>query len=442
MRSVLTCALLFICFSGCRCSSPPPTQITLKATNDLDFDIFVLNEVGEGGMSVDRPGASGGAPTTIGEAPACSCLDCKNACSASINPDGGACACQSQLSVHRIAAGQSFTRTFDGTEHAATRADCGVGDLGPVCFQSGQPLESGKYKLHLCYATNFTQGPQGDAGNDFNATLPTSSLSCVDQDFTYPDQTLVEVKPPKPPPCGAANACPSGQLCQRGICSATCLPSGVPAEGATWNTSAEIYDDEGFFTNTSGPIVRSTGQGQVGSAIYNGNDLRLALTRVVGVGHASGGINIVLPSTSPIVPFEPGETLNVLVIQADESRDNGQAAAITDANGNLLLAVDQGPGGPLLSATDVAPFTIDPNGDVFGCDQEPICGRRVYRSMNFAAGSAPVSIEPGSMASLAGPGGDFRAVVVANYKDDSGDVQDCGLEPVNAYSLVRDDRHF
>ena len=75
-RHLLLPALLLLVVGGCDCQShPPATPITLVATNTLGFDIFVPDEVGQGGLTVGHAsGDSTFAPVT--EAPACPCQTC------------------------------------------------------------------------------------------------------------------------------------------------------------------------------------------------------------------------------------------------------------------------------------------------------------------------------------------------------------------------------
>src|SRR5262249_39600213 len=152
---------------------------------------------------------------------------------------------------------------------------------------------------------------------------------------------VVEIEPQKPAPCSASNSCPSGQLCQRGVCSATCLPSGVPAIGAAWNTSVVVVDDQAFFTqNQVGSLTTYTGTGQVGQALYNGTDLRLTLYQQMAHGRASGTVEVLLPPGSPVVPFALDETISISLQSIDSSSRSTAAVTVRDASGALLLAAD------------------------------------------------------------------------------------------------------
>ena len=317
--------------------------------------------------------------------------------------------------IHRIPAGQSFTRTFAGSEFQATRADCGTGDLGPACFAAGQPLESGNFLLQLCYAESV---PDEQSGNDFNGTFPTDgSVICVTQPFTYPQDTSVVVSTVAPPPCSATSQCPTGQLCQQGVCSASCLSNTVPTYGAQWTDSVQVIQDQGFFTHTNGDPDRLTGTGTVGSVLYNGTDMQLTVVGSAAEGSLAAQVEVMVPAGTPTVPFFTGETLSVLVIEADSTRSDSTAIAIRDAQGNLALAVDEGYGGALLSAADLAPVTLDPGGSAFACTLTTLCGKQVYQSMTFSSGNAQAEVEPGQTGTLEVGSTSYAATAVADYTD-------------------------
>lgn len=337
--------------------------------------------------------------------------------------------------AHRIRKGEKFTRRFDGNEHVATRADCGAGDLGPVCLQAGAPIAAGSYALQLCYATSVPGASQG--ADDFPATFDPRQLTCVTKSFGYPEQTTWEIAPPPPAPCGPGAECPGEQLCQKGVCSATCLANDVPPLGNGWDVAISIIDDQAFFTQSGTSVVAFDGTGQVGQANDLGSDMRLTLTRAVGVGHASGQIEVALPKGVTPVPFLAGETVAVHIVQARAVRKNSAAVTIRDAAGNLLLAADMGRGGPLLTASDLAPFSVGGTGVAFACNQSDVCGRRVHRGILFNAGTAQVEVEPGKGAPVTVGSQSFVATAIENYADASGSsLNDCDPEGLLEFDVA------
>ena len=337
--------------------------------------------------------------------------------------------------AHRIRKGGRFTRRFDGNEHIATRASCGTGDLGPVCLQPGAPIAAGPYALQLCYATSVP-GASGGV-DDFPSNIDPQQLTCLTKTFSYPDQTTWEIAPPPPTPCGANQECPGEQLCQKGVCSATCLANDVPPLGNGWDVSISIIDDQGFFTQSGTGVIAVDGTGQVGQANYLGSDMRLTLTRAVGVGHASGQIEVALPKGVTPVAFLPGETVAVHILQAGASRKNSSAITIRDASGNLLLAADMGRGGPLLGGSDLAPFSVDGHGLAFACNQSDLCGRRVHKGILFNAGSASVEVQPGQGAPVTVGAQSFVATAIENYADRAGSsLNDCDPEGLLEFDVA------
>jgi hypothetical protein len=414
-------------FGGCSCSPPTATPITLRAVNPLSLDLFVPDDTGLGGLSVLQGGA------LVSEGPPCACEACETICS-------GTCACDPQPTARKLVAGGKFERTFSGTSRAVTRADCGVGDLGPLCYQTGENLPAGTYTLRLCYASNVSATDKSQP--TFPATFPDGTLTCVTKDFTYPDQTLVEISPTPPTPCSLANPCPTGQLCQRGLCSATCLLSGVPALSSTWTTNVSLIDNEAFFTVNEGATETTyTGAGTVGQVVYNGLDLQLQVNRTVGVGRATARFEVLLPTGTTPATFNQGDAVSIVLKKATAARENTAAVVVRDGLGNILLAADEGVGGPLLTALDLAPVAVNGENPLFACDPTQVCGKRNHRTVVFSTGTgataAQVEVEPGKSGTLAVGAGALQAVVVANYKDDKTDTDHCGVEPVTSYVLVK-----
>ncbi|MBS2031103.1 MAG: hypothetical protein JST54_24590 [Deltaproteobacteria bacterium] len=392
---------------GCNCGkTPPPTPITLVATNDLDFDIFVPDESGQGGLTVGHQSGTDFAP--VPEKPACPCLECDQACNFEI------CQCAPTPMAHRIRPGQSFTRTFDGNQHPASRASCGAGDLGPVCFLAGEPIETDNYDLQLCFATDVTGSSAGT--DDFPATFDSGSLTCLTKTFAYPGQTTWTIAPTPPPPCGAGNACPSGQLCQHGVCSANCLANNVPSIGSSWDVTVNIVDDEGFFTRQAGTSpVRYTGTGQVGASSFSQGALFLPLARAEGAGEVVGSISVQLPSTITSVPFIASETVSLMVISQNNDPASPAGIVIRDASGNLILAAELDTGTRVLTDTDTAPVTVNGNGTAFACTQSDVCGRSLDTTVLFGGGNAQVEVEDGKSGPVTIGTTTYDATAVANF---------------------------
>lgn len=388
-------------FSACDCAKPPPTPVKLTAKNTLDFDIFVPDDAHQGGLTVVRPGDSAPVP----EAPACACLQCSQACNTTD------CTCTTTPTAHRIKKGESFSRTFDGLEHTATRADCGAGDFGPVCFQDGEPIQSGTYALQLCFASSVPGAAQGL--DEFPATFDSSSITCTTKQFNYPTDPEWVISPEPPKPCGPDNACPNGQLCQHGLCSSSCLGNDVPTVGSSWGVFARVVDDEAFFDQSGAP-THYTGTGQVGSMSLSQGVLYLPLSRSVGVGRAVGSISVQLPPTVTTVPFLSGDTLAVDIVPVTSDPQSPSAVTLRDASGTLLLAAELDTGTPLLGSAEVAPFTVSGGGTPFGCNQSDVCGRQLFTTVVFSAGTVGAEVEPGKSAPVTVNGRIYDAIAVAN----------------------------
>jgi len=424
-RPWLICAPLWaLALGACGGGRPPATAITLKATNTLGFDIFVPNDARQGGLTVGHGGA--GSFASVPEAPTCACERCERACDDS-------CACSTTPMAHRIRAGQSFSRTFDGTEHAATRADCGAGDLGPVCFDSGQPAPAGTYALRFCFATNVPGASDGT--DNFATTFDGSALTCITRNFQYPTDTEWDISPDPPTPCGPANACPAGQLCQQGVCSASCLANGVPPLGASWLVAVSVITDQAFFT-TSGATLR--GAGTVGTVSFSQGVLDLRLSRSEGMGAAVGELYAQLPRTLTALPLQLGQAVTVEVVPMDASDPHSASGlVIRDAAGDLLLAAELDTGAPVLTADDLAPFAVSGQGTPMACDQVPICGRNLHSTVRFSAGAASVDAEPGATVSLAVGGRTWDATAVANSQlPSSAPSEVCGPAHEFGYVIV------
>jgi len=411
---------------GCNCGQPPsPSPVALVATNTLGFDIFVPDDQGQLGLSVGQ--GDGDSFAAISEGPACACQRCESAC------EQPACECAQTATAHRIRPGASVRRTFAATEFPATRADCGAGDLGPVCFNEGEPLPAGTYALQLCYATN---APGADQGQDeFATTFGPGSLTCITEQFAYPDAAEWDIAPPEPTPCDAQNACPVGQLCQQGACSASCLSNAVPPLGSSWTVSATVALDAAFFSRSGN---RLTGSGTVGAVSFDQSVLDLPLRR--DADHAQAEVFVALPPTVDALPLVPGEAVSVVVIAQTDDPESPSAIAIRDGAGTLLLAAELDPGTPVLTAADLAPLSVDPGGTPFACDTSNLCGRRLDSTMFFGLSSARTEVEPGKTVSLAAAGQSWSATALANsaLPDTAPDYQECAPRTAFGYVIAAD----
>jgi hypothetical protein len=161
----------------------------------------------------------------------------------------------------------------------------------------------------------------------------------------------------------------------------------------------------------------------------------------VGVGRATARFEVLLPTGTTPATFNQGDAVSIVLKKATAARENTAAVVVRDGLGNILLAADEGVGGPLLTALDLAPVAVNGENPLFACDPTQVCGKRNHRTVVFSTGTgataAQVEVEPGKSGTLAVGAGALQAVVVANYKDDKTDTDHCGVEPVTSYVLVK-----
>lgn len=428
--------LLGFALSGCTCLAPDPTNITLVATNTLDWELFVPDDGDQSGFSVlYEEGSSSEGDLRVIESSGCACELCANACSTD------SCVCEPKKArVRRIPVGGKVERLFKGRELQSTRADCGIGDLGPQCLLDESPLLSGSYQVEFCFAARTSSAPPADGGERFDATLATDAVTCIRKTFNYPSETRVELSPERPAPC-SAGSCPKGQLCQRGVCSSSCLPHEVPSLGAGWSTSASRVSNQGLLAKAGTSPARFTGRGTVGAVTYDASGLRLSLFREEGVGRATAQIAATWPPGFAAPTLEVGQQLDVLLIETDAELESTSALVLRNAEGRIVLALDSGLGGLQLQDADLAPMVVRGGQGAFACDASDLCGRRTYQLISIGGGGADARLEPGKSQRLVVDGAPYAVVAVASHADERGKKSDCDPAPgVTSFVLSRQAR--
>ena len=99
----------------------------------------------------------------------------------------------------------------------------------------------------------------------------------------------------------------------------------------------------------------------------------------------------------------------------------------------LMLAADPAQSGALLSPGQTAPFTVEPDGLIVGCQNDD-CGKRLYFATRFTGGASPITVEPGSAAVGVAAGSAYQLLNVTDYRYDS---SRCQLKDMEPYAILR-----
>ncbi len=419
-----------IVFCGCQCTPSSPMSVTLRLNNTSTDTLFVDDSDLRLGMDVQR--IIGGTYLSFVEAPACDCQSCDNACS------GATCDCPSPSpTVQRVPPAAIFERTWSGIVQDSATAQCGgFGVPGPMCLSPENAPYNETFNLHLCYALSAPGVGIAADGGTVGGTLPATGTTCADKEFRIEDG-VAEISPVRGADCVSTTDCKGdGELCFSGACTASCPDNGFPTIGANWNVSLAV-SDMGFFdieTDATGRTV-STGTGTISSAEYNGDTIHIHLTRSGSSGEAlTASVNLTVPPGN-LGPLTMGQGVSVKTIQpADPDTDDNAAVVIRDTSdaGVLLVAVDAAENGAQLTAADIAPFTVTLNSDTVGCLISD-CGKVLFSSTTFAAGTKSVTLQPGASANVVVPTGTYNALNVYAARNDA--AATCDLTDLRPYLL-------
>ncbi|MGI5865631.1 MAG: hypothetical protein ACOX6T_26715 [Myxococcales bacterium] len=422
MKRLFAAGALLALFASCAACDEPPSSVTFTVTNRLDWPIFVQDERGQLGLTVQRHAE--GEWIDAAEASACACEECSEAC--------GYCLCPKvQTMARRIAPGQSAQRGWDGEYRAAEAVACD-GTFVP-CLGDRLAAQPGTYRLKLCWATNLESASGGEElfPADFGP-----GLACAYREFEHPADGEVEIETSPPSGCRVAADCAPGQMCLGGRCSATCLPHEIPALGGEWNVEVGVPDDAGLFEISSGAdgAVIYEATGEVSSVRYSAGTTNLTLVRwEEGIDYRAT-LYFTLPARRTVA-FKVGEQLSVRVVDHPEGDRQLARAVVIRRAGELVLAADNGLGGPALDEPSaIAPFTVETEPvEIIACEQGD-CGQRAHRRTIFAAtGSEPLILEPGKSGELKVGGVLYEVVAVASYSDE---VEGCSRSPVTPYAIL------
>ena len=423
MKRLLAAGALLAAFASCASCDEPPSSVTFAVTNRLDWPIFVQDERGQLGLTVQRH-LEGEWVDAI-EASVCDCEECSEAC-------GGYCVCPKVLTMaRRIAPGQSAGRAWDGEYRAPEAVACG--DKLVPCLGGRVSAQPGTYRLKLCWATNLESASGGE--ERFPAELG-PGLACAYRKFEHPAAGVVEIETSPPAGCRVAADCAPGEMCLGGRCSAGCLPHEIPALGGEWNVEIGVPDDAGLFEVTHGAdgAVVYTASGEVSSVRYSAGTTNLTLVRREGGLDYRATLYFTLPARRTVA-FVGGEQLSVRVVEYPEGERQLARALVIRRSGALALVADNGLGGAALDEPEaIAPFTVETEPvEIVACEQGD-CGLRTHRRRIFAAeGSEPLVLEPGTSGELRVGGVTYEAIAVASYSDE---VEGCSRSPVLPYAIL------
>lgn len=411
-------ALAFLALApGCAaCLDQPATPVTFQIVNRFDWPIYVRDEFDQLGLNVQRDAS--GEWVDLAEWSECECEECSRACTT--------CECDPlETWARRVEPGGTLERVWAGEYRGRESARC-LGEVLP-CLGERRPAQPSIYRLKLCWAATLPGVPQGQ--ERFRATFP-AELTCSTQTFALPALGPVVIETAAPPACAFAVDCPAGQMCLGGRCSATCLPHGVPKLGGEWTLEIGVPDNAGFFEveeSAGARIYRGTGE--VANVRYSAGNTNLSLKRAGPNGiDLEATLYYVLPGQRAL-PLRVGETLKLTVVDHPGGTRARARAVTVSSGGKLLLAADNGFGGPVLAPQALGEFKVTPLAEVFACDSGD-CGKRLHRRMRFESGEQVVELEPGKAATFAAGGETYEAVATANYADE---VSGCGPSPMTPY---------
>lgn len=402
MRALLLFSLA-VTAAGCRCSPANPQPVTLRVVNPTRDPIYVDLTEGRLGLSVQRE--VGGQWFTFDDL-ACECRSCALECDSTCScPDAGS------PRVLRIDPGGKAERGWDGVVQVSGFARC---QPGGCLDQVNAPLNE-PFQLELCFSAQRPSGVRFEDGGVGEGQLPKVAQTCTTKRFTVSDLE-VEIAPARGAACTTTADCKGeGELCFDGACTSGCPPNDFPEVGSAWSLLVPSPDNMGFFERTSRTKgFELAGTGTITSVQFQGSTLQLALSRPGPVQGEllTGRAQVQLPpGFGP--PLAAGTPARVVVVDDGATAPN-RALVVRHATTNeLLFVADMAQGGRLLSAGDVAPFTVGDASAPIGC-QQGACGRFLITPVRFGAGGATVEVLPGKTGTVAAAGGSWQLLNVTS----------------------------
>jgi hypothetical protein len=419
MKPVLPLLFVGAVLSSCNCSTSGaalPTPVTLKFTNSSSSPVFVDATDETWGLVITSQGSAPTNPPYFESLPVpCTCLSCELICQATGCP-GSVCSVPQPTSplVEKLLPGDSVQRQWTGVYYKNSQSSCGALVGGQACLQHTNDFPDDTFTARICYALSVTDGQAFDAGVPFPGFLPSGDLVCAEKDF-QPQSGEVDLTPPPAQLCdpdAGSSACPSGQLCFAGLCSSGCPANGFPVYGNGYYVNVSAPSGAFFLRTDAAANTTWSGTGTLTGVAYGGTTI-LYLTNAHGL---TGSLDFVLPQLGTDCCFEafhPGETLQVLVKEAPPGTGN-RAIAIRDGSGQLLQVADMA-SPVVLTATDTAPFTVQPLSTAEGCNSVATGCRAIFAATTFTTldGPAP-TLDPGALATVTTSGATFRVLNVEN----------------------------
>lgn len=373
----------------------------------------------------------GGEWISFVEEPVCECMSCDQICN-------GACDCAAPApKLVKIAANTASERTWSGIVQVDGNGACSL-TAGPACLSAENAPIDETFRAKLCYALSVPQAPSSvDAGVPFSGTLPEKEVVCATKEFAIRDG-FVELGPAKGASCTQHSDCKGkDELCLDGECTTACPANNVKQLAGDWRVSVEPPDDNGFFAiDQSVPGTTTyTGSGTVSAVRYDNGVMKLTVTRPIPATSSVYTATVYVGAPSAYqVPFNQNETVSLKVIDRSTSKNFGQRAiVIRDSANHLLLAADVGQGSLVLEATDIAPFSIDTEGEILGCASTD-CGKQLQLKMSFNGGAQPVVVNPGEAQPIVVGDQAYKLVNVANFRYGSESV--CTQTKLTPYVIV------
>jgi hypothetical protein len=113
----------------------------------------------------------------------------------------------------------------------------------------------------------------------------------------------------------------------------------------------------------------------------------------------TGRVQIKLPGgVGP--PLVAGRQVTAVLVDDGDTSAPSRAFVMKDAaTGDILFAADMGQGGRLLLPADLGPFSVEDGQSPIGCSQNS-CGRLLYFTLKFQAGSQSTELQPGATGEL------------------------------------------
>lgn len=401
---VLILSFLAVLASDCTCAPDAPVAVTFRVRNTGVDPLYFDDSEGRLGLEVRR-----GSDTVALAEQRCECEACETLCG------NLSCVCPqpSPRAVRRLDPGASAERIFAGETFTdfliaceGTRLDCKNAENLPV---------NETLTLRLCFVNERPTGfPAAPDGGSAPGRLPDVGQICVDKPFRIADG-VVEIGPVRGSTCTQDSECSgAGELCFDGSCTASCPANGFPELGASWSLRIPGIDDQGFFARTTaGEGDVYAGTGTLTSVLYQGQTMKLELSRAGADGEPLRGTVFVSMPPGFAAPLPSGAQVAVRVIDRSRQTPDNRAITIRDATGALIFAADTAQPGPLLSGEGLSPFTVSREADVIGC-REDACGKLLYSRTRFAVGTDGIALAPGASADKSFTPGLYQLVNVGN----------------------------